>query len=259
MTLKRALAAITDVDEALRSLYVEKDGQFVLDVEGGDDLKAAGTQALANERKARAAAEKALKDLKAQLGDMDPVKAKEAIRIIAELEEKNLLGEGKFEEAVAKRVERIAAEGKTREDALNSETKGLRSQLEELLIDNGIQAVAIKAGIIPTAVDDAVRYAKTIWRLKEGKPVPMKGDDILYGKEPNQPMTMDEWISERAKDRPHWFGPSSGGGATGSAQNGRAAVGGTITLSREQAKDRAAYLAAKEQAEKAGAQLVIQQ
>lgn len=256
MALKKTIAALTEVDEALRTLYVEKDGKFLLDLEGEDDAGAELKVALEKERRSRSAAEKALKDLKSQLGDMDPEKAKEALRMIAELEEKNLLGEGKFEEAVSKRVERIAAEGKLREDALAAESKQLRGQLEELLIDNGIRSVAAKAGILPTAIDDAVLFGKTVWRLKDGKPVPMKGEEILYGKEPNQPMTMEEWISERAKDRAHWFGASTGGGAQGSAQNGRAA-GGTVTITRDQAKNPAAYRAAKEQAQKAGAELAI--
>jgi hypothetical protein len=257
MALKKVIAALSDVDESLQALYVEKDGKYVLDIESDGDDRRGLTSALDKERRSRAAAEKALKDLRAQLGDMDPVRAREAIKTIAELEEKNLLGEGKFEEAVAKRVERIAAESKQREDALSSESKTLRVQLEELLIDNGIRTVATKSGVLPAAIDDAVLAAKTVWRLKDGKPTPMNGEDILYGKQANQPMTMEEWISHRAKDRPHWFGVSTGGGAQGSGAS-RVAVGGKLVISPEQAKDTAAYRAAREQAEKQGAELVIQ-
>lgn len=255
MPLKKSVVSLTDVEEPLRALYIEKDGQFVLDVEGStEDTKL--TSALEKERKARGDAEKALNSLKRQLGDLDPAKAREALKTIAELEEKNLLGEGKFEEAVAKRVERIAAESKAHVDALTLEKTKLSNQLEELLIDNSIRSVATKAGVLPTAIEDAVLYGKTVWRLKDGAPVPMKGEEIIFGKVPNQPLTMEEWISERATDRAHWFGPSSGGGAPGSSPARH--VGSVVTLSRDRAKDPVAYRAAKEQAEKAGAELVIQ-
>lgn len=264
MPLKRTAASQDEIPEALRSLYVLRDGQFVLDLDGdpGDDA----LKALERERKARAEAERALKELKGRLGDLDPVKAREALQMIADMEAKALLGDlppplaAKVEELVAKRTERIAADAKAKEQrfqaSLETETvekTRLQKQLEEILIDNTIRNTALKAGVQPTAVEDAVLYAKTVWKLKDGKPTAMKGEEILYGKKPNEPMTPEEWIAERAADRPHWFQPSAGTGTLPGA--GR--PGTEVVLPREQAKDINAYRAARDQAQKAGVPLVV--
>jgi hypothetical protein len=86
----------------------------------------------------------------------------------------------------------------------------------------------------------------------------MKGNEVIFGKEPNKPMTMDEWMSERAKDRGHWFEGSGGGGATGSASTGNGS-GKQVSISREEAKDPATYRMRREEAQKAGKELVIAQ
>lgn len=257
MPLKLTVATLDEVPEALRSAYVEKDGKFFLDAEGIDP-EGKQANALKREREARAAAEKAVGDLKKQMEGLDPAKAREALKIIQDLEDKNLLGEGKIEELVAKRVERIAAEAKTEREKLNGENRTLTSKLEELLIDNAIRAAATKVGVRSTAVEDAVLLGKTVWKLKDGVPVPMRGTEILYGKEANKPMTVDEWISERATDRAHWFEPHAGGAGGGATGSTTRAEGNVVTLARDKAKDPAAYRAAKEQAAKAGVELVLQ-
>lgn len=250
MALKETIASLEDVGEALRPLYVERNGRYVLDVEGGVEDPA---ELLREARKARGDAEKALKGWTRQLGITDPMKAVEALQRYRELEEKDLLGPRKWEAAVERRAEEVAAELRVKEGTLIAEAKQLRSRLEDVQLENGIRSAAAKAGVLPAAMDDAVFYAKTVWKLKEGKPVAMNGDAPLYSSiDPTQPMALDEWVSERAKDRAHWFGPSR---AAVVHQNGRQA--GTVTLTREQAKDPAAYRAAKEQAEKTGGRLLI--
>jgi hypothetical protein len=263
MALKREYATQDEIPEALRSAYVERDGKFILDLEtGGDDSKLKG--ALEKERKDRANLERMLADIKSKLGDADPAKAREALTALADLEEKALLGElppglqTKVDGLVAKRTERMAADHKKREEELLGENKTFKTKLEELLIDNAIRAAATKSGVRATAVEDAVLLGKTVFRLKDGNPVPMKGEEILYGKEPNKPMTMEEWLAERATDRAHWFEPSTGGGATPPGGGTRQGGAGTLILTKDKAKDPAAYRAAKEQAAKAGQELVIQ-
>jgi hypothetical protein len=263
MALKREYATLEEIPEPLRGAYVEKDGKFVLDLDAsGDDGKLKG--ALEKERRDRAALEKTLSDLKKQLGDADPAKAREALKTLADLEEKALLGDlpptlqAKVDELVAKRTERMAADHKKREEDLQGENKLHRTKLEELLIDNAIRSAAGKAGVRQTAVEDAVLLGKTVFRLKDGNPVPMKGEEVIYGKEANKPMTMEEWIAERAADRAHWFEQSTGGGAPPPAGGSRGAGGKTFILSKDKAKDPAAYRQAKDEAAKNGQELVIQ-
>lgn len=61
MALKPILDKLDDAPEAQRSLYVEKDGKFVLDVDGGFEDVAGLKSALEKERQARRDAERAAK------------------------------------------------------------------------------------------------------------------------------------------------------------------------------------------------------
>jgi hypothetical protein len=267
MSLKREISSLEDVAENLRSLYVQKDGKYVLDLDGdgGADpgkMKAA----LDKERRDREALQKTLNDLKSKLGDTDPAKAREALQQLQELEEKALIGDlppniqAAVDKIVEARVQRQSAEFKTREDSLNGENGTLKTKLEELLIDNAIRSEAVKAKVVGTAVEDAVLLGKATFKLnKEGVPVPMEADGktIRYSaKDATKPMSMEEWLADRAKDRAHWFEPSGGGGAQ-TPGKGPTSSGKVMTISKEEAKDPNAYRAAKDAAQKAGQSLQI--
>lgn len=259
--LKAVLESLDDVPEALRGEYAEQDGKFVLQIDGekpkpsGNDDASGLKKALEKEREARKTAESAMKRLTAQIGDLDPEKAREAMKTLAELEEKNLLGEGKFEEAVQRRVERFAEQQKAELEKARTENSTLTQRLEEVLVDAAIRTAATKGGMLPSAVEDAVLFGKQVFKLRDGEPVPMSGDEVISsGKDPNKPLSMEEWISARAEDRPHWFGQSGGGGATGSGDRG---ANGAVSITRDEARDLGRYKAAKEAAEKQGVELQI--
>ncbi len=90
MALKALLENTEGLDEAVAALYVQKDGQFVLDVEGvnGVALEDVGAlkKALGVERTARKKSDEALKPYKldGEDGYLDPVAAGEAIVKVAE-------------------------------------------------------------------------------------------------------------------------------------------------------------------------------
>ncbi len=265
MSLKREYATLDEIPENLRPAYVQKDGKYVLDVEGdGGSDPSKMKAALEKERRDREALQKTLNDLKSKLGDTDPAKAREALQQLQDLEEKALLGDlppniqAAVDKIVEARVQRQATDFKTREDALNGENGTLKSKLEELQIDNGIRAAAVNAKVLTTAVEDAVLLGKSVFKLnKDGVPVPMNGKEIIYSaKDATKPMSMQEWLADRAKDRAHWFEPSGGGG-TPPAGKGPASNGKAMTITKDEAKDPAAYRAAKEAAAKAGQPLQI--
>lgn len=261
MALRREYATADEIPAELKALYVEKDGKFLLDVDGG----VAGPDqagALDKERKRARELEKTLNDLRKNLEGLDPAKAREALATLRQLEEKGDLAElpealqTKVDAIVRKRTERMAADYQEKLAAAEGQVKTLNGRLEELLIDNGLRTAAAKSGVKPSAIDDVVLYGRTQWKLdKDGKPVPMKGDEVLYGKDGKTPMSPDEWLADRSTDRPHWFEPSTGGGAKGSGA--RPGPGNSVHLTREQAQDPRLYRAAKEQAAKAGVDLTI--
>lgn len=254
--LKIALASKAEVDalpEALRGLYIEKDGKFVLDadVEDVGGLKSA----LGKERTSRETLEKTLADLRKALGDADPVKAREAYDTLLKLDDGKLLSEGKHEEWLTARTKRMREdfEGKLKEtgDKLTTAEK----RLAELVIDNELRAVASTKKVRDTAVDDFLERGRKVYKLVDGKAVPHKADGTVeYGKD-GKAMSMAEWADGIVTAAPHLFEGSSGGGAQNGGAGGRG--GGAHTITREQARDRTAYKAASDAAAKAGAQLQV--
>lgn len=266
MGLKAVIGSKADLEalpEALRALYVEKDGKFILDAEVDEHPAVGGLKsALAKEREGRESTSKELLKLRKDIEGLDPVKAREALARVQELEDKKLIDEGKFEELVKARTDRLQ---QTHQEQLNEYQKKLKehegsiSKLTEELsterIDNQLTLHATKAGVRPTALTDVILRARRVWKLVDGQPVPMNGDSLVYGKDPSKPMPMEEWLDTLRKgDGAHLFEGSGGGGAAnaGGQSNGR-----DVTLTRDQARDPQAYRAARAQAEKQGGVVTI--
>lgn len=252
MPLKAIVASLDEVPEPLREFYTARDGKYVLDAEGVEDVSGL-KGALGKERETRATLERTLADLRKQLGDADPAKAREAMKTLQALEDKKLIEEGKVEELLAQRTQRMAADYETKLRETTEALSAREQQISELVIDNALRAVAAKVKVRDTAVDDFLERGRKVYRLKDGKAVPMNGDEVIFGKKGNEPMPMDEWAGALVSHAPHLFEGSTGSGAVPGA--GSAGKGHFLTM--EQAKDRSTYLQAKAAAEKAGQELQI--
>jgi hypothetical protein len=259
-------AALAD---ALKTLYRQEGNVFVLDAEGIDTHPATRSlkTALEGERTGRTEAARQLKELQEKLGTMDPEEAKAALAKIQELDEKARLGEipeklkPKFDEAVKLQVESISKNFETQKKGyekqiadLKGELQGAKGQLESLTIDGAVRDAASKKGLQDWAIEDAILHARNTYKLQEGKPVPMKGDQIIYsGKKPGDPKPIDEWLEDMTASKPGWLKPNGGGGA----DKARAGQGGQFTLTREQARNPQLYRQTQEQAKKAGQELQV--
>jgi hypothetical protein len=194
------------LDATRKELYVEKDGKYVLDAEGVEDVTG-----LKNALNATRAEVKKLKtDLQATVDkykDIDPDRAREAQKKLDEMEEKNLLDAGKVDELVKVKTERMRQDFDSqikafnkKIDELETDRNGYFSKLSELLIDNSIREAALLNGVKKAALPDVLSRGKQVWRLKDNIPTPMKADQILYGKDPNEPLTMEEWVTGLEND-----------------------------------------------------------
>lgn len=228
MALKAILDSLDSVPEGLREHYKkdETSGKYRLDADGVEDVTGLKS-ALEKERNERKTTSQKLKELTEQLGDLDPAKAREALKKLQEMEDKKMIDAGKIDELLAHRTERMKQDFENQSKAFNKtiedrtkERDQLNGRLSELLIDNGLRQAAVKAGIRPEAVEDAVLWGKQLYRIKDGNPVPMKGDQVLYGKNPNEPMPMEEYFSGLTTEKSHWFAESTGGGAGGKKKGG---------------------------------------
>lgn len=223
MGLKAILASLDGInDEAIKKLYVERDGKFYLDVTGvefEEDVKGLKS-ALEKERETRRQLSEDLNKFK----DLDPEKARAALEKLHELEEQDLLDAGKIDELLARRTEqmRLDMEGKmqAQQDVINTLTgdrDNYQRKLSDVLIDGAITNVAAQAKVRNTAIEDVVNRGRSVFKLIDGVPTPVDSNGkTIYGKDAKEPMTMDEWMGTLNQSAPHLFEASSGSGATGS-------------------------------------------
>lgn len=268
MAIKATLTAdeFKAIDAPLQPLYKPSGDIFVLDADIESHPSVSG---LKNTVKAtREEADKFKREaaeFKTRFGDLDPEKAREAMKTIELQHDKKLIDEGKVDELVAKRVERMQAEHENRVKSLSKRTetveqenKTLLGQLSEVLIDSALTATAIKAGVRQTALDDVKLRGRMVWKLVDGKPTPHRSDGTLYyGGDGRSLLTMDEYLSALQQSAPHLFEASSGSG-TDSATQGSRTAGRQIVLTRQQARDVATFRSAQEEARKTGAEIVVQ-
>ncbi len=261
-------AKITDEEyaaspDAVKAFYKKAEGGgFILDAEGVEDVRGLKS-ALEKERDGRKALDAKLKELEGKFQDLDPEAAREALAEIQKIRDQKLITEGKIEELLATRTEALRKDFNTQKaaydkqlDALKADNGKLTGRLEEVLIDSGIQNVASAARVRASALTDVLLRGRKTWRLHEGKPTPFRDDgEVLYGKDPKAPMSMEEWIASLQADAPHLFEDSKG---SGTEPNSPRATGNRLTLTRDQARDVATWRNAEREAAKTGAQIVVQ-
>lgn len=219
------------LDAAVRPLYKEKDGKFILDVSGLPDpednapLKAAITK----EREAAKKSEDARKALEKRYEGIDPDAVRALMGQFENAEEAALLAKGKegIETIINKRTEkqRLEFEKKLKE-ASDKATGALEvaSTYMDRVLDNHVRAAVAKAGIVPSAVDDALLRARNIFSLDdEANAVQFDkdGETVVLGKDAKTPFSVTEWIESMKESAPHWFpAGSSGGGSKGDQGKG---------------------------------------
>lgn len=166
MALKALLASLDGIDDATKALYVEKDGKFVLDVEGVEgfaleDVSGLKT-ALGKERTARENAER----LTAAFKDIDPAKAKDALAKVEEWgnldpsKEADKIANSKFEAAKAQLLEKHTGEITARDERIGH----LSKTVESLLIDQAATAALAEA---KGSVELLLPHVRAHTRVKE--------------------------------------------------------------------------------------------
>lgn len=158
MALKTVIASLEDVSEDLRALYVEKDGSFILDLEGVDahptvvNLKSAFERVKADKKKLSTD----LDDAKAKLAEVpDDFDAEEYLRLKAEAGDPNDPDKDKKKDEhlqSQKRVfeQRIASlEAKHAKDlaAKDSEIAERDNVISSVLVEDGLTKALVEAGV----------------------------------------------------------------------------------------------------------------
>lgn len=220
MRLKFSVDSLESVDEGVRNLYAKHDdGRFYLDVEG-----AVAKSRLDEFRNNNVKLLQERDELAKKYKDIDPDRYLELAAKAKELEGKETVTKAEMEELVQSRIAQTVAEYKDQISKAEELSKKLRGQLSEALIDNQVRTLGIKYGVREAADTDLVNRARATFRLDEetNTPVPYDGENVIYGKDGRNPLTVDEWMAQqREKEATHLFNKSTGSGAPGSGPGSR--------------------------------------
>lgn len=236
--LKLLIEKLDDVDESLRSYYVEKGGRFELKVEGVKtqaDIDRV-TSGLTKERKDHVATQTELKAVKDQLALFDGLKPDEVHAKLGEYDTLKATAGGKpgAAEIEALVKQRVEAEIKQKTTPLERTINQLNTKLGETekalgdtktilttkQIDDAVRGEALAAKADPRAVADFLRLAR---------------DDVQLG-EDGSVMTKDglalkDYIADQKAARP-WLWPSANGAGAG-GQHGTGEGGGPNPFARK--------------------------
>lgn len=227
MALKLVVAKKEDIPEGMEKLYKEDGGKWVLDV---DD--AVSKDRLTEFRDNNIKLMKEMEKLKADLDKFKGVDLDEyqkAMAALQKLEEQQMINDGKIDELVDKRVERMRADFEGRTNALLKQNEQLATQnatilsdLSNTLIDSKIQAAVLEVGVPrPGAMEDIKNRGHRIFKLVEGKPVPMDAQgNTIFGKDGKAPMTFEEWAQTLFENANYLFEGAAGGGGQGAGRGG---------------------------------------
>lgn len=136
--------AFGKLEEAQQALYTEKDGDYVLDVEGaeGEDDIQGLKKALQEERDAARKFQRQLKQAQEASSGIDKEKYEELLQKEQEAEEAAALKAGEFE----KLKEQMLAKHREEIDKWKSEVKRRDSRIEDLTIETAVVNELSKAG-----------------------------------------------------------------------------------------------------------------
>ena len=216
MALKAVIDNLDNIDERYHDLYVEKDGKFTLTpIEGMKPQVEfdAVYRGLGKEREAH----KATKATLSAFDGLDPNGVREKLDRFAELEvaAAGKLDDKALETLVTNRLQSKLAPMERERDRIKAERDALESEVTEYKtndkrrkISDKVVAAARGAKVIDTAHEDAVLLAERLFEVDESGNVVTK-DNV--GVTPG--LTPDLWLADMQTKRPHWWGPSQGGGA----------------------------------------------
>ena len=223
MPLKYKFATKQEIPAEHQSLYVERDGAWLLDADG-----VVSQTKLDEFRQNNITLTNQLKKFEG----IDP----DAVRQLADdkqrLEDEQRLKDGKFQEVLDARLKTARADWDKTHGVVVAERDALTGRLTAIQIDQAVVSEATKRGLRPTALTDITARARMTFKLVNGVPQAFDGDVPRYGRDGTSPLTLAEWVDALVSDAPHLFEANAGGGAAGSGSRG-AGSGGVNPFRKE--------------------------
>jgi len=177
------------------------------------------------------------KDSLKRFDGIDPDAVNAMLKRFADDEEAGLIKEGKIDEVLNRRTDRMKADHQKQLEALNGEVSKAaqaKARLAERAVKAEVIAAANKAGALPEAMDDIFLRAKGVFTVNEdGEVVAMNGDEVIMGKDGKTPLSPLEWAESLRESATHLWPKGTGTGApgtkTGTQQTTKGNLGGNRT------------------------------
>jgi hypothetical protein len=209
MALKFKFKTREEIPAELQSLYVERDGAWMLDAEG-----VAEKSKLEEFRTNNIALTNQLK----RFEGIDP----DAVRQLAE--ENKSLRTATLSEDAKREMDAQLKTAKTAFEkqlaAVTGERDTLNGRLTAIQIDQAVVTESTKRGLRATALPDITARARQSFKLVNGVPQAFEADGQTARMGKDGPMTLAEWVDALVSDAPHLFEANAGGGAAGSGSGG---------------------------------------
>lgn len=161
-----------------------------------------------------------LDGLKGQFEGLDIEAVKGLLKRASEDEETRLIAEGKLDEVVTKRTERLRGDMDKQlaaEKERADKAEAFAQRFSDKVLADSIRAAALKAGALPEAAEDIILRAKGTFTLDEnGEAVAVGADgEVIYGKDGKTPLNPLEWAESLREAAPHLWPRAQGAGQTG--------------------------------------------
>lgn len=223
MELDAVVDNLDNVPAEFHSLYTEKNGKFEITAIKG--MKTDGDvqriqQSLVKERNDHKKLKESVAPFLA-LGDVAEVQKK-----LDRVDELELLAEGKVDDAKIEKivetrlasklapVQRELSIAKTQLTEKDGVIATFKQKEVSRTVGDAIRAAAKKANVLDSAVEDALLLGERVFEVNEDGTISAKDNvGVTPGIEPTV------WFAEMQDKRPHWWGPTQGGGAGGSRGN----------------------------------------
>lgn len=178
-------------------------------------LKNKNSELIGKEKKLKAE----IDELKKKFDGLDPEVIRDLISKAQNDEEGKLIAEGKIQEVVDRRTERMQADYKKQLEAKEKTLQELQEfskKFKNQVLDSALRDAALKAGVLPEAAEDAVLRGRLIYTVDGlGHPVAMKDGEPIMGKDGKSPMPLTEWAEDLRETAPHLWPQAKGGNASG--------------------------------------------
>ena len=229
MALKAIIDSKEEIPEGAETFYEEKDGKYHLAVEGFTE-KGKLDEFRNSNIDLRQQLEEATGKIDSFKG-IDPVSAREALTKMQQVDNKELIDKGQFDELLARKDSEYGGKIEALQKHATEQEKfasQYKDELETYRVTSAIQTAVNESGTPQSsAVADILARAKTSWSIDE------KGNlfcvdssgKARYSENGTQYMSPQEWSKELVANAPHLFVSSTGSGANGSGELGGKGTG----------------------------------